>query len=365
MARSRAPPEDPAARLPPRVRQRMRDTAVGRVVAYKGEGEWRCRLGKVLSIAEDLSSLTVHVYMAEVDGRLQVKWLPAFDSQEGADYQTQRKETVEAKRVLATVTLNNGVLNHASASQLSRAGWRLDEGTVQHGALVAAVGGPLGAPPPPACLSDQPSGRVGALLSACRPEKDLDIRVGEVQAWANGAPLFVEVFDGQRRLSQAIRALSAFPGDPACVVVAGVDMNRRTYGQSWDLSKARDRGRLRYLFFQVLKAAGAHWALPCSKWSSLGSHSPDPAAFALASFTMDGLEHLHAAGCLTSFEGPRSHGLVSSPEWEARFGVPSDEWRDVGARPAPGSWEYVFPTAACSGAGARTRCRWPCRSATS
>ena len=41
-ARARAPAEDPAAALPPRVRQRMRDTAVGRMVAYKGEGERRC-----------------------------------------------------------------------------------------------------------------------------------------------------------------------------------------------------------------------------------------------------------------------------------------------------------------------------------
>ena len=121
-ARARAPAENPAAALPPRGRQRMRDSAGGRRVAYKGEGERRCRLGKVLSVAEDYSSLTVHVFLAEVDGRLQVKWLPAFDTQEGADFQTQRKETVEALRVLSAVTLNNGVLNHASSSQLNRAG---------------------------------------------------------------------------------------------------------------------------------------------------------------------------------------------------------------------------------------------------
>ena len=125
--------------LAPRVKARMREVAVGRLVAYQGEEEKRCRLGKVLSVAEDLSSGTVHVYVAEVDGRLQVVWSAAYDSQEGADVQRQRVETLEAKRVLGVVELNKGVLNHAAASRLARAGWRLDEATVKHGALAAVA----------------------------------------------------------------------------------------------------------------------------------------------------------------------------------------------------------------------------------
>ena len=129
-------------------------------MAYQGEEAKRCRVGKVLSVAEDLSSVTVHVYTAEVDGRLQVVWSAAYDSQEGADFQRQRVETLEAKRVLGVVDLNKGVLNHAAASRLARAGWRLDESTVKHGALAAAVSLPSER------LSDLPSGRAAALVAA-------------------------------------------------------------------------------------------------------------------------------------------------------------------------------------------------------
>ncbi|CAK0840013.1 unnamed protein product, partial [Prorocentrum cordatum] len=326
-----------AEALAPRVKARMREVKVGRLVAYQGEEAKRCRVGKVLSLAEDLSSVTVHVYQAAVDGRLQVVWTAACDRQEGADFQRQRVETLEAKRVLGVVELNKGVLNHSAASRLARAGWRLDEGTVRHGALAAAAVTPA-APR----LSDLPSSRVIALVAACRPLEELDLKIGEVQAWAHGAPLFVEIFDGVGRLSQAVRSLGA--ANAVCSVVAGIDLKRRTYGQYWDLSRAKDRARLRYLLFEVLRPAGAHWALPCAKWSSLGGHQPDANAHALASFTMDGLEHFDGAGCLASFEGPRAHALVASVEWQQRFGS---------AEAPRGRWRYVLPD------GCMFHCRSP------
>ena len=75
----------------------------------------------------------------------------------------------------------------------------------------------------------------------------------------------MEVFDGLRRLSQAIQSLSASPGGAARAAGAGVDVRRKSYGQFWGLSQAKDRARLRYLFFEALKPAGAHWALPRAK----------------------------------------------------------------------------------------------------
>ncbi|CAK0835569.1 unnamed protein product [Prorocentrum cordatum] len=303
-----------AEALAPRVKARMREVKVGRLVAYQGEEAKRCRVGKVLSLAEDLSSVTVHVYQAAVDGRLQVVWTAAYDRQEGADFQRQRVETLEAKRVLGVVELNKGVLNHSAASRLARAGWRLDEGTVRHGALAAAAVAPA-APRP----SDLPSSRVIALVAACRPLEELDLKIGE-----------------------AVQSLGA--ANAVCSVVAGIDLKRRTYGQYWDLSRAKDRARLRYLLFEVLRPAGAHWALPCAKWSSLGGHQPDANAHALASFTMDGLEHLDGAGCLASFEGPRAHALVASAEWQQRFGS---------AEAPRGRWRYVLPD------GCMFHCRSP------
>ena len=165
-----------ATALAPRVKARMREAKVGRLIAYQGEEAKRSRAGKVLGLAEDSSSATVHVYLAAVDGRLQVAWTPARDRQQGADVQHQMKETVEAKRVLGVVELNKGALNRAAASRLARAGWRLDEGTVKHGALAAAVDGPgpgcrVATPPAPGpgAPSDLPSSRVRAPVAACRP----------------------------------------------------------------------------------------------------------------------------------------------------------------------------------------------------
>ena len=90
----------------------------------------------------------------------------------------------------------------------------------------------------------------------------------------------------------------------------------------------------------MLKPAGGHWALPCSKWCSLGAHQPDAAAFALAAFTMDGLEHLDGAGCLASFEGPRAHALVAGDEWRQHFGTAESSKAKASPR---GRWRYVLP----------------------
>ena len=92
--------------------------------------------------------------------------------------------------------LHNGVLNHASSSRLARLGLRLDEGTVKQGAVsgsddVASV----------RAFSDLPSSHLAALLSACRPLEDLELSVGPVQSLVGGAPCWIEVFDGCRRLS--------------------------------------------------------------------------------------------------------------------------------------------------------------------
>ena len=141
----------------------MKGVAVGRIIAYEGETAKRCRIGKVLSVSEDQSEVSVHVYEARADHRLQVVWSPAFSVLEGAEYQQQVIETIPAARVLGTVELNRGVLNHASASRLHRAGWRLHEAVVKQGALVAVVSD----------ISHEPTTRMHALVSACAHEAAL------------------------------------------------------------------------------------------------------------------------------------------------------------------------------------------------
>jgi hypothetical protein len=77
------------------------------MIAYEGEAERRCRIGKVLAIGDGQSDVTVHVFHARCDGRLQVLWEPAYSVVPETDFQQQVKETIPAKKVLGTVERNN------------------------------------------------------------------------------------------------------------------------------------------------------------------------------------------------------------------------------------------------------------------
>ena len=70
-------------------------------------------------------------------------------------------------------------------------------------------------------------------MGACRPEIDLKMGSDVVQAWACTGRTFIDVFDGGRKLSIAVRSR----GWP---VTADIDIKRGTYGQHWDLFTIRD-----------------------------------------------------------------------------------------------------------------------------
>ena len=90
-----------------------------------------CRVGKVLNVLDNRSAVTLHVYCARTDHRLQVAWSPQYSALEGHVYQQQVIETVAAEKVLGVVELSDkGVLNHASATQLAKLGWRIGETVV-------------------------------------------------------------------------------------------------------------------------------------------------------------------------------------------------------------------------------------------
>ncbi|MEC7232780.1 MAG: hypothetical protein VXW31_07575, partial [Planctomycetota bacterium] len=333
---SHAPSSRVDSSLAPRVLARMKGVRHNRLVAFQAEAARRCRVGKVLSVADDRTSVTVHVYEARAGDRLQVIWEPAFAAVEGTDVLRQVVETLDAKRILGLVELSNGVLNHAAASRLARAGWRVDESTVQHGALQAAAAvmptlrGETLAPP----LSLAPTIRADALLRAGRPLEDLRFEAAAVRERATTGRergIFVEIFAGKGLLSAAIRE-GGWP------VADGIDIVTRAYGRTWDLRSPADRGCLLHLLFAVLRPWGIHWALPCTKYSTLGGQNPDDYDTDLADFVIDGLEHSAAAGCHASFEGPRSHGLVSGERWQRTFGSP-----EFPRQP----WKYHFPDGCC------------------
>ena len=58
--------------LAPRVATRMQKVHPGRFIAYEGEGLRQCRIGKVLNVLEDKSEVSLHVYEARANHKLQI-----------------------------------------------------------------------------------------------------------------------------------------------------------------------------------------------------------------------------------------------------------------------------------------------------
>ena len=101
--------------------------AVGMCVAYaQGRGQKKLRLGKVTNITKAENSVVVHRLRPLSDGRLRVRWLPAVNVDAyGADHPSL--ETLHPRQIMTVVQLHDGVLAHAAARKLDKAGWRLDE----------------------------------------------------------------------------------------------------------------------------------------------------------------------------------------------------------------------------------------------
>ena len=108
----------------------------GQHVAYALEAPNRsCTVGQVRTITKAQGEVVVHRYKAQADGRLRVHWLPVYEAsaeQGGAEVLGDRPEhhgmkplleNVPAKRLLCAVQLHDGVMSHAAARQLDRAGW--------------------------------------------------------------------------------------------------------------------------------------------------------------------------------------------------------------------------------------------------
>jgi len=206
----------------------MQKVHPGHFIAYEGEGLRQCRIGKVLNVLEDKSEVSLHVYEARANHKLQISWSPQYSAPEGTSYEQQVVETVPAAKVLGVVELSKkGVFNHASSSRLARQGWRVDEASVR-GGLVA----PVGVPP---TLSHQKTSRMRALVAACSHEAELRLSEKDALAWAHGVPAFVEIFDGEGGLSLAVAT-------GGWAVAPGIDRRRQTYGVPWHLEREHAQG---------------------------------------------------------------------------------------------------------------------------
>ena len=114
-----------------------RDLTIGRYVAYKGEAKKRCRLGQITSIFAGEKRLAVHALAAQSNNRLRVVWAPMSKGVDGVKVGPGDPllETITFAQVITTVELNQGVISHASARRLDRAGWRIDQGLLSDGPI--------------------------------------------------------------------------------------------------------------------------------------------------------------------------------------------------------------------------------------
>jgi hypothetical protein len=128
--------EDTRSEQPPGPRPKpgkLDRVSPGQFVAYSAERpkDRRCRIGKIRTVTRAEAQLVVHRYRPLSDGRLRVAWRPMFHTA-GVEVMgqgdTPSLETVKVQQVLMVVQLHDGgVLSHAAARSLDKAGWRLDE----------------------------------------------------------------------------------------------------------------------------------------------------------------------------------------------------------------------------------------------
>ena len=205
-------------------------------------------VGRVLSLTEDRTTVSLHLYKARANGQLQVVWEPSFTKPADAEHEEQELISVPASRILGLADLSSkGVLSYGTANRLHRAGWRIAESVVRSGGLAAAAVSTVPASPE----SLDSTSRASKLLATSNPADDFEFTISAIQRWAHGGALFVEIYDGVGRLSTSIATL----GWP---VAPGVDRCRITYGKRWDLQLESHRSHLRYLLFKVLEPAGIH-----------------------------------------------------------------------------------------------------------
>ena len=272
----------------------------------------------------------MHRYKAQADGRLRVHWLPVYEAsaeQGGAEVLGDRPEhhgmkplleNVPAKRLLCAVQLHDGVMSHAAARQLDRAGWTWKTEGVVHVSL--AVG-----------LTDSRTQLWNQSL------KELGKRVGEeVLAQArcekkipHGVLDFVELGQHQGELTQAVRRLGFSALD-------GLTGGAISYGQVWPLESEEVQHQLEWLFETRLVPRAVHVSVPGAR---RGLHSlstkKQKSGRSVEAFVAVLSRKLVDKGCCVSLQAPEG-----APELED--GALSELVGKVDQLVAP--WRHVFNT---------------------
>ena len=80
------------------------------------------------------SAITIQTYHAVTDKRLRINWLPMFVArpEDGGKKRVIPSgkpglENIPIGKIIAVVQMHNGVIGHAVARRLDRAGWKFEE----------------------------------------------------------------------------------------------------------------------------------------------------------------------------------------------------------------------------------------------
>ena len=306
----------------------------GNFLAYAKTGKQKvvC-IGKVIAISSAEENVIVHCHRPVSDGQLRLQWMPVYIEGgievlgSGANAAT---ETVEFKRIVFPVQMNDGVIGHSYARQLDHSGYRYEN------ELVRDINDePVERDQPdeqPSSTSVEPS--TGAIRSY--PLKSLDGMVmstkveefitggrsasvsyadqvsthpvyfsakSDLQKWLmNGYVDFAELFRGYGELTIRIR-------EAGCTASEGFDKFAVTYDRCWQLDRKTDQSDCAWLLVYSLQPKVIHLGTPCTKMCQIGAQKIDEATEAQNAFTAAVMAHQQAMKLGVSVENPRGSTL--------------------------------------------------------
>jgi len=276
----------------------------------------KCRVGKVVTLSRQQNLIIVHRYRPLADGRLRVRWLPAFTI--GGDEflgegDVPVKEHVKAEQIVSIIDLHDGVVSHAASRKLDNAGWRYDETELTLDELRRE--------PDLAAFTNLEEWFVAT--KGVPIERSCNFGTpAELQKWIqDGFVDFVEIFCGDRGITFAVQK-------SGMIAAEGFDRKLVSYGKSWDIQDSYEQYLIYWMIAKGLKPYAVHIATPC-----LGSSMESGLDTMICiQVTQDICEHQAAQGYLASVEQPVGSEMFRLEEWRKSFGGSTD--------PKDG-WEYL------------------------
>ena len=320
--------------------------------------EKRCTIGRVWSLDWGAGSVVVHRRAPRMDARLRLKWEPLSESsaaQGGAERAAPKAlaqpslEKVPAAQLLLVVQLHDGVISHASARRLDRAGWRIREGiartpesvnvhrireewlnTLEEMTRRCREVPMIGGMKVSAVVPHRSEGlgvARGFVTEKSGPSIGVHFGAPEdLQKWVKKSRIdFLEVYSGKGSLTSAVKETGLKVGE-------GLDAKVIAYNRYWDLADKDMVVDFAWLVCVALRPKATHTGTPCTHQCVLGQKDPSAQDQRLYDLSLILAEHQQAHGLLASDENPVGSQLRKQRKWESVFGTmeePVFPWRVV------------------------------------